>query len=277
MMKKTWMAEIFNGTYVEVTSPREPDWVAENWDNPLWEWDGRWNISASRYRKAVAQYRATRRAVLSALTASNDDRAQADQLTGIGRNYGAAFNKLDGTHSPFLETEDGWQRRPRGDGRSGTASGDTVVMDICVASMADLNHLARLLWLLAAPDEQARRSVTSFESDLAAWWTDHAESHVAFIARLSESEVVGIAWLALVSRVPRPGANNRRSADIQSVFVLPEHRGRRIGQALVQTAAEYASQLGVGRVTVHSGRKAVPVYERLGFASSRQLLQKETP
>jgi len=27
-------------------------------------------------------------------------------------------------------------------------------------------------------------------------------------------------------------------------------------------------------VTVHSGSKAVPVYERLGFESSRQLLQR---
>jgi GNAT superfamily N-acetyltransferase len=84
-----------------------------------------------------------------------------------------------------------------------------------------------------------------------------------------------MAWLALVPRVPRPGTTTRRSADIQSVFVVPEQRGKRIGSALVQAASEYALRLGVGRVTVHSGRKAVPVYERLGFASSRQLLQKE--
>lgn len=41
----------------------------------------------------------------------------------------------------------------------------------------------------------------------------------------------------------------------------------------MKAASEHAMRLGAGRVTVQSGRKAVPVYERLGFASSRQLLQ----
>jgi GNAT superfamily N-acetyltransferase len=148
-------------------------------------------------------------------------------------------------------------------------------MDICIADQADLRHLARLLWLNAAPDQQAKQSVESFAVDLDAWWTDHDDSHLAFIARLAESEVVGMAWLALVPRVPRPGVTTRRSADIQSVFVVPEQRGKRIGSALVQAASDHAFRLGAGHVTVHSGRKAVPVYERLGFASSRQLLQKE--
>jgi GNAT superfamily N-acetyltransferase len=148
-------------------------------------------------------------------------------------------------------------------------------MDICIAGQADLEHLARLLWLHAAPEQQVKQSVESFAVDLAGWWADHDDSHLAFVARLAESEVVGMAWLALVPRVPRPGVTSRRSADIQSVFVVPEQRGKGIGSALVQAASEHAFRLGASRVTVHSGRKAVPVYERLGFASSRQLLQRE--
>ena len=147
-------------------------------------------------------------------------------------------------------------------------------MNVRVAGEQDLTHLARLLWLHAAPDEQARQSVESFTVDLAAWWTEHDDSHLAFVARLAESEVVGMAWLAFVPRVPRPGIVTRRSADIQSVFVLPEQRGKRIGSALVQAASEYALRLGADHVTVHSGSKAVPVYERLGFASSPHLLQR---
>ena len=149
-------------------------------------------------------------------------------------------------------------------------------MDIRIAGGADLAQLARLLWLNAAPEEQAKQSVESFAVDLASWWTDH-DTHLAFVAGLGDAELVGMAWLALVPRVPRPGVISRRSADIQSVFVVPEHRGRRIGSALVQAASEHALRLGAGRVTVHSGRRAVPVYERLGFASSRQLLQMAVP
>jgi GNAT superfamily N-acetyltransferase len=84
-----------------------------------------------------------------------------------------------------------------------------------------------------------------------------------------------MAWVALVPRPPRPGATSRLSADIQSVFVMPKHRGRGIGSALVEAAAGHATLLGALSVTVNSGRRAVPLYERLGFAWSRQLLKRE--
>jgi GNAT superfamily N-acetyltransferase len=83
-----------------------------------------------------------------------------------------------------------------------------------------------------------------------------------------------MAWVALVPRVPRPGQGLRFSADIQTVFVEDAHRHQGIGSALVRAAADHATSLGASRVTVHSGRKAVPVYERLGFESSRRLLQR---
>ncbi len=114
----------------------------------------------------------------------------------------------------------------------------------------------------------------AFAAEFARWWAAHRDSHLAFVARLARPEIVGVAWVALVPRVPRPGAVSRLSADIQSVFVLPEHRGQGIGSALVDAAAQHATGLGALRVTVHSGRRAVPVYERLGFASSRRLLQR---
>ncbi len=83
-----------------------------------------------------------------------------------------------------------------------------------------------------------------------------------------------MAWLALVPRVPRPGTTTRRSADVQSLFVASEQRGKGIGSALVNAATEQAYRLGASRVTVNSGRHAVPVYQRLGFWTPRQLLQK---
>lgn len=155
----------------------------------------------------------------------------------------------------------------------GQLARQTDSVDISLAGPEDVGDLARLLWLFASPDEQARQSVESFAVDLDAWWLAN-DSHVAFVARLAGSEVVGMSWLAVVPRVPRPGLIDRRSADIQSVYVLPEQRGKGIGSALVQAASDHAARVGVGRVTVHSGSRSVPVYERLGFASSSQLLQR---
>ncbi|MFI6546301.1 GNAT family N-acetyltransferase [Streptomyces prunicolor] len=150
-------------------------------------------------------------------------------------------------------------------------------MRISQANADDTVDLARLLWLDTCGEEPAQRSVdafAAFAAELAQWWSDRQDSHLAFVARLRRPEIVGMAWVALLPRVPRPGATSRLSADIQSVFVRPEQRGRGIGSALVAAASEHAARLGSLRVTVHSGRKAVPVYERLGFESSRRLLSR---
>ncbi|MFF5217946.1 GNAT family N-acetyltransferase [Micromonospora sp. NPDC000442] len=146
-------------------------------------------------------------------------------------------------------------------------------MRISQADTDDIGNLARLLWRDTLHEEPTRQSVDAFAVDLAQWWAAHHHTHAAFVARLRGTEIVGMAWVALLPRVPRPGATSRLSADIQSVFVIPEHRGQGIGSALVQAAAEHATRLGSLRTTVNSSRRAVPVYERLGFESSRQLLQ----
>ncbi len=161
----------------------------------------------------------------------------------------------------------------RNDG-SRPAGWQTGSVRISRAGGDDLAGLGRLLWLDTVGEEPSPESVDAFTSELERWWAGHRQSHVAFVARVAEPVIVGMAWVALLPRVPRPGATQRLSADVQSVFVLPEHRGRGIGSALVEAAAEHAAQLGALRVTVQSGRRAVPVYERLGFAPSRQLLQR---
>jgi hypothetical protein len=104
-MRKAWKPEIANGTYVDIRSPRKPDWVDENRDNPLRDWDGRDHISPARYRKSVAQYRATRRAVIAAL-APDAIASATETLTELGREFADAFNRLDGSRNPFIETEE---------------------------------------------------------------------------------------------------------------------------------------------------------------------------
>ncbi|MEV6271750.1 GNAT family N-acetyltransferase [Kribbella sp. NPDC051936] len=147
-------------------------------------------------------------------------------------------------------------------------------MRISEAKADDVPGLARLLWLNGCDKEPEQQAVDAFAAKLGQWWDARDGSHVAYVAREDAAGIVGMAWVAMVPRVPRPGMLSRMSADIQSVFVLPEQRGRGIGSALVQAAADHAVRLGSLHVTVHSGSKAVPVYERLGFESSRQLLQR---
>lgn len=146
-------------------------------------------------------------------------------------------------------------------------------MHIERAGPEDVRGLARLKWIDRAGDDADTAEFDSFVDALGAWWEAHRATHFAFVA-LTEDTTVGAAWVALLPRVPSPGANNRLSADIQSVFVMPEHRGGGVGAALVDAAATHGHRAGASRVTVHSSERAVSVYQRLGFTGSPKLLQR---
>ncbi|MFC0540482.1 hypothetical protein [Kutzneria chonburiensis] len=96
-VRSAWKPEAPQGVYLDIHAARKPEWVAENLDNPLRDWDGRPHISAARYKKAVAAYKTARRAVLAASSAEEFDR--------IGRAYAEAFNQLN-SRTPFLDTAD---------------------------------------------------------------------------------------------------------------------------------------------------------------------------
>ena len=91
------------GVYLRVAKPRKPQWLAENLNNPLRDWDGREQISAAIYKKALAQYKATRRAVLAVLASGDSADVLRVRLTGLGEQFGEAFDELD-ERAGFIET-----------------------------------------------------------------------------------------------------------------------------------------------------------------------------
>ncbi|MFE9967127.1 hypothetical protein [Streptomyces sp. NPDC005525] len=98
-MRKTWRPHVRHGVQLDVRGARKPEWVAANAANPLRDWDGREHIPRTGYRKAVAQYKATRDAFLTEVTGGEDH----GNIAEIGRAFGAAFNALD-SRTRFIET-----------------------------------------------------------------------------------------------------------------------------------------------------------------------------
>ena len=147
-------------------------------------------------------------------------------------------------------------------------------MRIDLAGPDDVPELARLLWDHASPEEQTRQEVAPFAADLAVWWAARDGEHEVVVARSEDGGLVGMAWLALLPRVPRPGCSTRVSGDLQSVYVEPAHRGRGLGAALIEAASRIATKRGADRVTVSAGSRSVPLYERCGYATSPQLLER---
>jgi GNAT superfamily N-acetyltransferase len=108
-----------------------------------------------------------------------------------------------------------------------------------------------------------------------AWARARSDSHVAFVAR-SSGRAIGMAWLALLERVPAPDRMQRLNGDLQSCYVLREFRGGGVGSRLVGAVLLEARRRGCEHVTVHASRLSVPMYERSGFEHNPELLWSVT-
>jgi GNAT superfamily N-acetyltransferase len=145
---------------------------------------------------------------------------------------------------------------------------------IRAASPADLPAVARLRgrWQLEREPGLAGAG-PDFVEAFVTWAEAHAASHRCLVAA-ADGALVGMAWLAVLSRVPAVGRVERVSADVQSVYVVPEWRGRDVGRRLVDAALAEADAAGAEWVSVHSSARAVPVYERAGFSVVPHLLHR---
>ncbi|MFE0022216.1 GNAT family N-acetyltransferase [Amycolatopsis sp. NPDC059021] len=137
----------------------------------------------------------------------------------------------------------------------------------------DLSAVAELRWnwaqeIYGTPDLSLEEFVPRFVA-----WAQETSHRCLVLVR--GQVVVGMAWLAITGRVPHPRAIERRSGDVQCVYVVPEERDRGLGGGLIEAVLAWASELGLERVTVHSSDRAIPAYVRHGFEASPSLLQLE--
>ena len=141
------------------------------------------------------------------------------------------------------------------------------------ADLADAHDLARLRYQWRATERgELGLDQVAFEAALVEWMTTHASSHLPFLARRHD-RAIGMAWLALVERVPGPGQLVRRSAYVQSTYVVPAERNGGVGTLLLQCLLDHARQLALDYVAVHPSEESFPFYRRLGFTDSHRVLE----
>lgn len=138
------------------------------------------------------------------------------------------------------------------------------------ATAADAPVLARLRWRWRTEERgETGTDPVAFQEYFVAWVVEHLSSHLPFVVEV-DGRVSGMAWLNLGVRVPSPGLPDRRTGDVQSVYVVPESRNTRVGAALIGAVLDEARDRRLEHVTVHSSDRAVPFYLRSGFADGRR-------
>lgn len=144
------------------------------------------------------------------------------------------------------------------------------------AEPGELGAVAGLRWQWILENDGAALAAADREDFVRHFvdWAEHnAPSHRCMVIVSSDGQIIGMAWLAVVHRVPTPHALHRASGDLQCVYVVPEARDAGLGGLLITETLARAKELGLERVTVHSSPRAIRAYARQGFENSPRLLQ----
>jgi GNAT superfamily N-acetyltransferase len=157
-----------------------------------------------------------------------------------------------------------------------TAGPDRLIVRKVVTG-EDSGEVARLRWRWRAAEageipEESLGTEASFAAALSGWTEEHAGTHTAWLAEVDDVPV-GTVWLCVVDRIPGPGRWQRRAGVLQSLYVMPEHRGEGIGARLIEAVLVEARRRGLDYVSVHPTERSFPLYRRAGFRENDRTLE----
>jgi len=86
---------------------------------------------------------------------------------------------------------------------------------------------------------------------------------------------IGMLNLAVFERMPRPGRDVGCWGYIGNAYVLPAHRNRGVGRALLDAAIAHARTHRFARLVLAPTERSRPFYARAGFVPAASLLVLE--
>ena len=96
--------------------------------------------------------------------------------------------------------------------------------------------------------------------------------YVGWIIRDRDRAVASAGFLLLDWAPHYLDPTGEQRGYVLNVFVEPEYRKRGLAQALMSECMDEARRRGVRVVALHASQKGQPVYEKLGFTTSNEML-----
>jgi len=115
-----------------------------------------------------------------------------------------------------------------------------------------------------------------FAGRFAAWFERESPRRVTWLAEVG-GRPVGMMNLAVFDRMPRPGQPPSSWGYLANAFVLAAYRNQGIGGKLLEALLGYADGNGFARVVLSPSQRAIPFYQRAGFAPADSLLLRSQP
>jgi GNAT superfamily N-acetyltransferase len=141
------------------------------------------------------------------------------------------------------------------------------------ATVADARRLAELRWEFRAGKDAPVEERGPFLERCANWMSGELNDGRwrAWVAERG-GEIVGQAWLHVLSKVPNPNGERARHAYISNVYVVPTARGG-VGTRLLTAAIEWASAHHVDRIVLWPTARSRSMYRRHGFTPDGDVLE----
>lgn len=144
--------------------------------------------------------------------------------------------------------------------RYGCPVASTTVRPALVDDAAELQELSTEAILRSAAEHYT-------EAQLQAWAGRRSvQAHVRMIERTTafvatdQDRIVGFATVALDDR------HGLAPGEVDQLFVRPDAGGRGVARRLLSTVEQTARAAGLTELVTHASWRAVPVFQRLGFA-----------
>lgn len=129
----------------------------------------------------------------------------------------------------------------------------------------DIDALMRLINDLAEFEKAPEKVLNTSAQLLEDWQHNHSFD---FLVAVADGNVVGISLY-----YPRYSTWNGRCYYLEDLYVMPEHRGKGIGLALIEATADAARKAGAGRLdwqVLDWNTRATSFYETLGAVVEKE-------
>jgi GNAT superfamily N-acetyltransferase len=158
--------------------------------------------------------------------------------------------------------------------RQGTMQADYQIRQ---ATLSDANELAQLRWAFSSPTQQTAQPLDEFRGPFTEYIAEAlAEGWVIWVAE-SAGHIVGNMYVQLVDKLPRPGRFGHRWGYVTNVYVIPEMRNTGLGAELMEHVQAWAREADLEFLLLWPSERAVPFYQRTGFALEQDALIWELP
>jgi GNAT superfamily N-acetyltransferase len=146
---------------------------------------------------------------------------------------------------------------------------------IRIAGPADGPAIASLRQTWTA-EEHGDVADEGYEARFLDWYERESARRISWLGELS-GEPVGMMNLVIFERMPRPGRDSGIWGYLANAFVLAPCRNQGIGARLLAALLTHADAHDYIRVVLRPSERAIPFYQRAGFAADGGFLIRYAP